>query len=183
MITIIPTTEIDQGSEEWLQLRNQYITGTDAILLLKGKSIEQILSAKQNTKPWAGNYWTQRGHEMEKEAKIIYSEVFSPVKDAGFIINDKFPYCGVSPDGLVGEDGLVEVKAFNEARHFAVYEDIEPSIIAQTQYQLFVSERDWVDLILFNPDVKNAKDAMLIKRLTPDKKIQKQFNTIFKKQT
>lgn len=176
---IIYKNEIQQNSDEWLKLRSQYITGTDAYDLLNGKTIQEILDHKQNQKSWGGNYYTKRGHDLEPEAKEIYSEVYAPTYDMGFVINDKYPYCGVSPDGLVGDDGIVEVKAFNEKRHFDVFKNLDPHIIAQTQYQLFVTERDWVDLVLYNPDIKDLTQALLVRRLTPIKSIQDKLHDIF----
>ena len=182
MITIISTDEIEQGSEEWGNLRNQFITGTDAYSLLRGKSIQDILYTKQHAEPWAGNYWTQRGHDLEPDAKAVYSAIYQPTTDVGFVINDKFPYIGVSPDGLVGDDGLVEVKCFGEKRHFQTHKKPEPSIIAQIQYQLFVTERDWCDLVNYNPDIEDPHQAFLVKRIIPDPEIQQQFKEIFSKE-
>lgn len=176
---IVYKNQLEQNSQEWLDLRNKYITGTDAYDLLNGKSIPEILQKKRDCH-FAGNYYTRRGHRLEPEAKEIYSKLFTPVENVGFVINDKFPYCGVSPDGLVGENGLVEVKAFNEKRHLDVYQNLDPHIIAQTQYQLFVTEREWVDLVLYNPDISDPHKAFLTKRLFPIPEIQKKLYNIFK---
>lgn len=175
---IIYKNQLEQNSQEWHDLRNQYITGTDAYDLLRGVPIKEILSKKQNDH-FGGNRWTERGHRLEPEAKEIYSAIYEPVENVGFVINNKYKCCGVSPDGLVGEKGMVEVKAFNEKRHFSVYKSLDPHIIAQTQYQLFVTEREWVDLVLYNPDIPDPKQAFLVKRLYPNEKTQAKFAEIF----
>ena len=177
MIKIFSTNEVKQGSEKWLALRSNYISGTDAYDLLRGKTVTEILSNKVNNS-FKGNFWTIRGHVLEDEAKEIYSEVFQPTLDVGFVINDKYPYCGVSPDSLVSDDGLVEVKAFNAKRHLDVFRRIDPHIVAQTQYQLFVTERAWCDLVLYNPDL-DPEQAFLVKRQYPKKTIQDKFHEIF----
>lgn len=178
---IVYKNNLEQNSDEWLDLRANYVTGTDAYDLLNGKTIQEILAEKQTRKNWGGNYYTRRGHLLEPEAKEIYSEVYAPTKDVGFVINDKYPHCGVSPDGLVGEEGLVEVKAFNEKRHFYVYKNLDPHIIAQTQYQLFVTEREWVDLVLYNPDISEITQTFLVRRLVPIPSIQNKLKDIFTK--
>ncbi len=178
MITIIPTDKVEQGSEEWKTLRSQYITATDVYNLLQGQSIQQILQQKANN-TFRGNYYTERGHILEEEAKEIYSKVYQPTYNVGFVINDKYPLVGMSPDGLVGEDGLVEVKCFNLNRHYEVYRNLDPKIITQIQYQLWVSERDWDDLVLYNPDNPNLKEALLVRRITPNLKIHQKFEDLF----
>lgn len=178
MITIIPSDELPQGSKEWLELRSHYVSATDAYDIINGSSIFQILNRKKHN-TFKGNYWTERGKILEPEAKEIYSELYSPTTDVGFVINDKYPFVGCSPDGLVNEDGMVEVKCFSLDRHYEVHKNLDPHIIAQIQYQLWVTERAWNDLVLYNPDVENLKDAMFTHRFYPSETFQKRFNTLF----
>lgn len=182
MITIIPTEELEQNSPEWLNLRSKYISATDAWGLLNGKTIQEILDSKsKSSNGFSGNYWTRRGHELEPEAKEIYSAVYQPTYNVGFVINDKYPLVGCSPDGLVNDDGMVEVKCFSLRRHYDVHKNLDPHIITQIQYQLWVTEREWNDLVLYNPSVENLKEAMFVHRFYPDKKIHKKFEDIFSK--
>ena len=180
MITILSTKEVKQGSEKWLTLRSQYVSATDAYSLLKGRTINEILKSKLFSNSFSGNYWTERGHLLEPEAKEIYSEIYQPTYDVGFIINDKFQYVGCSPDGLVGDDGMVEVKCFGEKHHLSAHEKTDPSIVAQIQYQLWVSERKWNDLVLYNPEVEDIDQTFFVKRFYPDKETHKQFEEIFR---
>lgn len=179
MITIIPEDEIKQGSEEWHTLRNQYLTGTDAIKLLRGYTPQQILENKaKQSNSFKGNYWTNRGHLLEDESKDIYSQVYSPITNAGFIINDKFPNIGYSPDGLVDLNGFVECKCFGEKHHLQIANNLSPEIIAQTQWGFFITERDWCDLLLYNPDIEDNNLAYIVKRLTPISEIQDKFKKL-----
>ena len=172
--------EIPQGTPEWFELRNGVITATDAYDLLHGKSLEQIIFNKTNNS-FKGNYYTKRGHILEEEAKAIYSEVYEPLENFGFIKNDKYPNAGCSPDGVtVSRKGLVECKAFNEKRHFQVYKNLDAHIVAQIQFQLFISEFEWDDLVLYNPDL-SAEDAFLVRRLYPDKELHKRFAELLEK--
>lgn len=179
MITIIPEEQIKQGSTEWLELRKKYLTGTDAIKLLRGYTPQQILENKsKETNNFKGNYWTNRGHVLEDESKEIYSEVYSPITNAGFIINDKYPNIGYSPDGLVNNDGFVECKCFGEKHHLQVAKNLSPEIIAQTQWGFFITERDWCDLLLYNPDIEDDENAYIIKKLIPIPEIQEKFKKL-----
>ena len=180
MIKIYTTEEVEQGSDLWHQLRSQFVTGTDAYTVLKGADIQELLTKKQTQPVWKGNYYTKRGHLLEDEARQIYSEVNSQITEAGFITNDKYPFAGYSPDGLIGEDGLWECKAFQEKRHLDVYENLDAHIIAQIQFGLFVSEREWCDLTLYNPEIEDIDKTFLVRRITPIADIQKKLAEIFK---
>ena len=179
MITIIPEEQIKQGTEEWHLLRNHYITGTDAIKLLRGHTPKQILEDKiKQSNSFSGNYWTRRGHILEDESKEIYSEIYSPITNAGFIINDKYPHIGYSPDGLVFDEGFVECKSFGEKHHLSTIQNLSPEIIAQTQWGFFITERKWCDLLLYNPDIKDNDLTYVRKRLEPIPEIQEKFKKL-----
>lgn len=178
-IITIPSKTIPQGSEDWHYLRSNFISGTDAYDLLKGKPISEILAKKQSNS-FNGNYYTERGHIYEEEAKEIYSELISPLQDVGFVINDKYKHVGCSPDGMA-KDHLVEVKSFLEETHFKTYKDekLNPHINAQIQYQLFVTEKPYCDLLLYNPDLKDLTKSFLIRKVKPDPEIQRRLKDIF----
>ena len=180
MITIL--WDLIQGTPEWLETRKGYITGTDAHRILRGDSIESVITEKNTvTSSFEGNYWTHRGHLLESESKKLYEELYQKVDDAGFILNDKYPLAAYSPDGLVGDDGLIECKSFKEEKHLEVFHSLSPEIIAQTQFGLFVSEREWCDLLLYNPDIKDLSKVFLVKRLKPIPEIQERLKSLFTK--
>lgn len=179
MITIIGEDEVKQGSEEWKRLRSQYLTGTDAIKLLRGHTPKEILKKKQKEiNSFSGNYWTHRGHILEDESKEIYSSVYTPIYNAGFIINDKYPNIGYSPDGLVERDGLIECKSFGEKHHLEVVKSLSQEIISQVQWGFFVTEREWCDLLLYNPDIEDLDLSYVVKRLYPIPEIQEKFKEL-----
>lgn len=97
----------------------------------------------------------QRGIETEAEARDAYSFTQGvAVDECGFVPHPTVPRCGCSPDGLVGDDGLVEIKcpasmakhldALRSGAHAAEYR-------WQLQHQLFVTGRAWVDATSFDP--------------------------------
>lgn len=181
-IKIYSSDEIPQGSEKWKELRSKFITGTDAYDLIHGKPISLILQEKANT-TFTGNFYTKRGHLLEDEARKIYSEIYEPCDEAGFITNSKYPLGAMSPDGLVSDYGLIEIKAFQEKRHLDVYEYLDPHIIDQIQFGLFISERKWCDFICYNPEIEDVEKAFLVKRQFPIPSIQQKFTHFLKENT
>lgn len=175
MIKFYSTNEIKQGTPEWHKIREGLLTGTDAYDILNGKSYDTIISQNVNNN-FNGNYYTRRGHILEDEAREIYSEVYTKVQEFGFIKNDKYPICGYSPDGIIGEqehDGLWECKAFNKERHLKVYKNLDPHVLAQIQFGLLITELPWCDLTLYNPDMDDIKETFLVKRIYPMEGIRK----------
>jgi exodeoxyribonuclease (lambda-induced) len=76
---------------------------------------------------------------------------------------------GASPDGLVEDDGMIEIKCPADVGHYRIIRDgeleIDPKYIWQAQMELLVAERKWCDLIIYNP---NFAKSMLVFRITPD---------------
>lgn len=170
---------IEQGSPEWLAFRLKYLTGTDAYSLLRGVKIKDILKSKQDDS-FKGNRSTRRGHRLEPEAVYLLEQIKGvKVYHTGFITNDTYLIAGYSPDGLIAEDGLVECKAFNKERHKQNVERPEIQIIAQIQWGLFVSDRKWAYLVLYNPDLP-PEEAISIKLIERDERVMDRFKTLIK---
>jgi hypothetical protein len=117
------------------------------------------------------NAFMRRGKDMEDEARKFYSFLTSAEpKQIGFIKNGNK---GCSPDSLIDEDGMLEVKT--HAAHIMVElilkDDFPPRHLAQCQGQLWVAEREWLDLICywpgFPPFVKRIfRDSAYIRQLS-----------------
>ncbi len=110
------------------------------------------------------NAQMERGHEMEDEARKFYAFMTDnkPVQ-VGFIRNgDK----GCSPDSLIGEQGMLEIKT--KAPHLLIEwiekDQFPPEHKAQCQGQLWVAEREWLDIIAYWPDM-----PLFVKRAYRDK--------------
>lgn len=113
--------------------------------------------AGQPTESFAGNKWTERGHENEPLAIARYEFVRDvEVTNGGFITNDEGTI-GCSCDGLVGEDGLVEVKSLSGKEHVKTVDKYlrdskcPSKYFAQVQGQLWLTGRKWNDLYLDHP--------------------------------
>lgn len=94
------------------------------------------------------NQAMQRGTLDEPYAREEYSEHHATVAEVGFMVRDFGKYkIGYSPDGLVGDDGLIEIKSRDPKKHLATIlaDEVPPENLAQCQTGLLVSGRDWLD--------------------------------------
>jgi hypothetical protein len=173
-----------QNSPEWHAARLGVITASVAAKLLtaghavasnetekklcKTLAVERASGMKQPDKN-CRNF--ERGHMFEPIAKAYYSEHLGPITDCGFFIAELGPglFVGASPDGLVGDDGLVEVKSQDFVIHAeCILSNEVPKIyLPQIQTQLLVTCRLWVDFISFCPGL-----PLFVKRVYPDATLQ-----------
>lgn len=163
--------DMEQGSEAWLNLRAGMPTGTGAKKLVtsQGKESKSLpdyalelagdLYAGKKLDAFEGNVWTDRGTELEDSARSLYEMVNDcEVEEVAFCTDDSDRW-GMSPDGFVGKDGLVEFKCLKATNHIKaiMYYDKHKKpptdYIAQIQMQMFVSSRKWCDLVMFHPDL------------------------------
>lgn len=173
----------EQYSPEYWKIRALKLTASNAQAIGNiGKGLDsyclQIVSEYFSTsqKEKYTNEDIERGNELEEVARSIYElETGNKVEEVGFV--EKSKYVGCSPDGLVGDKGLVEIKCLKDEKHFTQILksktkegiDIESKYFWQMQMQLYVTGRDWCDYVLFNP---NFKENLLTKRVTKDEEKQ-----------
>lgn len=118
------------------------------------------------TEPTFMNDAMARAVADEPVARSIYNEHYAPVTEVGFMIEDKWGFpLGYSPDGLVGEVGLIEVKSRAPKGQVATVLAGHPPAenMAQLQAGLLVSGRKWIDYISFSGGMH-----MYVKRVYPD---------------
>ena len=179
--------DLIQGSDEWLAARCGLLTAGSMKLILtpslkiasndKERSHVYEIAAQrinQFVEPSYINDDMLRGQEDEVSARILYSERFAPVSDMGMITNNKWGFTiGYSPDGMVGDDGLIEVKSRRQKFQVetlvrAVPDQAVPDdYLLQIQTGLLVSERDWCDFISYCGGM-----PMCVIRVFPDQKVQ-----------
>lgn len=172
-----------EANPDWLALRAGKFTGSNFYImfgngetkrkLILEKATEQILG-----KPCNKNHYTNddiiRGIELEHVARELYiCETFNNVEEVAFIEKDEFSGC--SPDGLVGEDGLIEIKCpkdtvFVEQKTSG---KIKLDYYIQMQYNMFISERKWCDYIAYNENF-----PLLIKRYERDEDCIAKIKTV-----
>jgi exodeoxyribonuclease (lambda-induced) len=162
---------IEQGTAEWHEVRKLKMTGSNATAIgncgaglktyMKKLIIESISRKKHYT-----NEDIERGHELEPIARSMYEfEKGVEVVEVGFIELNQ--YVGISPDGLVNEDGMIECKARNDEKHFDILlsNEAESGVIWQMNMCMYVANREWCDFISFNP---NFKKSLFVKRYYRD---------------
>lgn len=159
--------EVAQNSEAWEALRRGIPTASsfDKIITPHGKPSVQwkeyahrCIAEKILKRPIdftiAGSNWMQRGHELEGEAVNYYeAQTGKDTQLIGFVTTDDGSV-GCSPDRLVGNDGLMEIKC--PAPHtqigYLLTGGVEEKYTPQLQGQLYVTGREWVDILSYDPD-------------------------------
>lgn len=176
---------IEQGTPEWFAQRLGKVTASrvaDIIAKTKtggaasrGNYLAQLV-AERLTGQAADSFKSgamQHGTETEPMARMAYeTETGQMVTEVAMIQHPKIEMAGASPDGLVGEDGLVEIKCPNTSTHIAtLMADKAPSgYMAQMQWQMACTGRAWVDFVSFDP--RMPEDMQLfIKRVPRDEKL------------
>lgn len=180
--------DITQGSPEWFELRLKYpLTASEAQAIgNQGKGLETLCWEKMAQKYSSAdkeqysNKDLERGKELEPQAISLYElETSNTVETVGFVTNEEISKVGgASPDGLVNEDGLIEVKAFADTKHFKAVIDfkktgkfeIESQYVWQMQMQMLFTGKKWCDFVAYNP---NYKQSLLIQRVEADEEKQK----------
>lgn len=156
----------EQGSAEWLSMRLGKVTASRVKdVLSKGRGSAPSKTAESymmeliaealtgESKPFFENDAMRWGTETEPQARSMYevNNGFVSVKEVAFVEHNEF--IGISPDGLVGDDGLLEIKCPNTTTQLkrALSDDYSADYKAQIQMQLWVTERQWCDFVSFDP--------------------------------
>ena len=171
----------EQGSDEWLEIRKTLITASDfdAIVLKTGKLSKAEKVKKLCYNMASGSFCKgvelkkkssgmERGNDLEPEAREYYSQAtLSIVDEAGIFVMGSIGY---SPDGLVGEHGLIEIKCPNRATHTKNLKNncLPSEYKAQVQGGLAISGRSWCDFVSYHPDFKDHKLKMMLVRVERD---------------
>jgi putative phage-type endonuclease len=166
------THDIDQKTDEWMSLRNGKLTASDAqTIQANGKGLETLCFEKVaeimtgKPKPSYTNEDMERGVELEATARQVYElETGNVVEEVGFVELDH--YTGCSPDGLIGDDGLVEIKCKNDTNYVRYLYDmkIDPAHYWQMQMQMWVTERKWCDYVVFNENFEKNTTTQRVDR-------------------
>lgn len=172
--------ELTQGTTEWLDQRRGMVTASVVGNLITptlrvadndtSRGLTALLAAERITGYTDPTFvyddmW--RGIEDEPRAREKYAEKYAPVETVGFMVRDDWGFSiGYSPDGLVGKDGLIEVKSRRQRKHLqTILTDAVPAEnMAQLQAGLLVSGRKWIDYVSYCGGM-----PMWVKRVTPDR--------------
>lgn len=160
--------DVVQGSPEWLRARCGSVGASQiADVMAKTKSgystsrtnlLAQLLCERLTGAPTVTfeNDAMRWGKLYEPEARAAYCFLANvDVSEVGMVLHPNLPFTHASPDGCVGEDGLIEIKAPQTAQHLETLlsESIAQKYILQMQWQMNVCERKWCDYVSYDPRV------------------------------
>lgn len=177
-------SDIEQRTDDWYAVRLGKVTASRvADLMAKTKTgystsrenylsqlvLERITGTKAESFNNAAMQW---GTEQEPFARAAYEAAQDVmVEEQGFAPHPTIEMAGASPDGLVGDDGLVEIKCPNTSTMIETLltEKVPAKYLAQMQFQMACTGRKWCDYVVFDPRMP-AKAQLFIKRVARDDK-------------
>ena len=166
----------EQRTDEWFAIRRGKMSASNAeTIIANGKGLETYiynLMAEYYSSAEKENYINadmQRGIDLEPEAKIEFQFYTGlDIKEVGCVeLNE---YILASPDGLIGDDGLIEIKCPNDSIYFKLLlsNNIKPEYIAQMQMQMYVTDRQYCYFVSYNP---NFEKSLYIKKINRDEEM------------
>lgn len=176
---------VEQRSEAWYKIRCGMPTASEFSKLITSTgepsksasgyalTLAGEMFAGKPLETWEGNAWTERGKELEAAALELYAFTHDrKLTPVGFVTDDAGT-TGCSPDSLVDDDGLIEIKALKPERHIQAILYFQKNgrcptdYVQQTQGQLLITGRKWCDLLFYSPDL-----PLLTIRQEPDLTLQ-----------
>jgi hypothetical protein len=164
-MTLREYPDIVQLTDEWLAVKRGLVSASVVGKLLTptlkvaanetsrgllATLVAERITGRTEDSPTTGDMF--RGQFCEPIARGYYTEHFAPVAEMGFMRRDEDGWTlGYSPDGLVGTEGLLEIKSPRQKNHLATIlsDGIPADHMAQCQAALLVSGREWCDFISF----------------------------------
>jgi len=180
--------DIEQGSQEWLQMRLGVATASNFDKIITSTGVEskalkdyafELASDSLLTEPEVGfqSEAMIRGNKLEEEARSYYSFVTdNKVEEVTFIKKDNIGY---SPDGLIGDNGLIEIKCPLKKNHlkYLIDNKLPTKYKAQVQGGLYISQREYCDFVSYHPLFKDEK-KMLVIRVERDEEFIKKLSDL-----
>lgn len=169
---------IEQGTEAWHQLRLGKVTASRVADILAqtrtGPSasrqnylIELALQRSTGTiEPSYTNAAMEWGTQTEPQARVAYEvETGNFVDQVAFIDHPTIANFGCSPDGLIGDDGLIEIKCANSATHWEYFKSKKPpqKYVIQMQTQMAVTGRKYCDFVSFDPRMPERSKLLIVR--------------------
>jgi putative phage-type endonuclease len=169
---------MEQRSAEWFAARLGKVTASRvADIIAKTKSgystsranymaelvCERLTGMQGESFSSAAMVW---GTNTEPMARSAYeSRMAELVEETGFVLHPTISMAGASPDGLIGDDGLVEIKCPNTATHIdTLLSDGAPSkYVTQMQWQMACTGRKWCDFVSFDPRMPEEMQMFVIR--------------------
>ena len=168
---------VEQGTLEWHQLRLGKVTASRvADILAKTKTgpsasrgnylielaLQRVTKAIEESYTNSAMEW---GIQTEPQARVAYEvKTNNFVDQVAFIDHPTIANFGCSPDGLVGSDGLIEIKCPNSATHWSYIKDNAPpnKYFIQMQAQMAVTGAKWCDFVSFDPRMPERSQLLIV---------------------
>jgi hypothetical protein len=168
--------DVVQNEDEWFDLRAGKVTGSiiSKAMANFGKAfgepakkaagtiaLEQIKGGRLNNSITYSNADMDRGHEQEPIARALYEQrLFCSVTNGGFFDNGD---TGCSPDGLVGNIGMIEIKSVIGTQQISTIErdSYDPSYKWQIIHNLKETDREWLDYLSYSADFPVGKQLFI----------------------
>ena len=171
-----------QGSPEWFEARRGNVGASSVYKVMakgQGKTrrsyMDELLAEKLGCViEGFTNAAMERGTELEPVARSQYEiERDAMVQEAGFIMHPTIAGFGASPDGLVGDDGLIEIKCPNTVTHLATLESgtIDGKYQWQMLAQMACTGRQWCDFMSYDDRMPDDLQSVIIRFERDEKKI------------
>jgi putative phage-type endonuclease len=153
----------NQGTAEWMSERAGRVTASALANVLMKKDaagyqnyLAQLVCERLTGQPTETfkSAAMEHGNETEPQARAFYElETGLTVAECGFVAHPSINWTGASPDGLVGSEGLVEIKCPQPAKHMKnlMGGTIDRGYVLQMQWQMECTGRAWCDFVSFNP--------------------------------
>ena len=180
---------MEQGSDSWFQVRIGKVTASRvADVIAKTKTgysatrdnyMAQLVCERLTNQKGESfsNAAMQHGTDTEPLARAAY-EAFQDilVDEVGFVPHPSIIMAGASPDGLVGDDGLLEIKCPNTATHIETLlsQSVPGKYNTQMQFQMACTGRQWCDFVSFDNRLPNELQ-LFVKRVPRDNDFIKQM--------
>jgi len=166
--------DVDQNGDEWYQMRCGRLGGSSISKVMANygkafgepaKKLAVTMAAQQLTgkilEQSYSNDHMERGHEQEPIARLMYEqETFCTVDNGGFFDEG---FIGLSPDGLVGTDGVIEIKSVLAHVHYSTIKrmGIDPAYKWQCYLNLKVTGRQWLDFVSYCAEFPEDKQLFI----------------------
>tara|TARA_R110002126_G_scaffold98510_10_gene229363 strand:- start:1847 stop:2446 length:600 start_codon:yes stop_codon:yes gene_type:complete len=176
---------MEQGSLEWLALRAGKVTASRVSDVMAKTTTaayqnymadliaERLTGQKAESFTNAAMQW---GVDKEPQARVEYEiKTGSLVEQVAFVEHPTIQMFGCSPDGYVGDDGLIEIKCPNTSTHIDyIRQDKAPTkYVNQMQCQMAVTGRKWCDFVSFDPRLPEKLQLFIVRLDRDDEYISK----------
>lgn len=173
---------MEQRTDSWFAARAGKVTASAIYKVMartktgwgadRANYMAQLVSERLTGRPADSfsNSAMQWGIDTEPQARAMYElETGQGVVECGFFDHPEIAMSGASPDGLIGKNGLIEIKCPNTATHIATLRgaEIEGKYIKQMQWQMACTGTDWCDFVSFDPRLPDEMQ-MHVRRIERD---------------